>query len=163
MNYHKIEKFSISNGTGVRCVLWCSGCSLNCYGCHNPETHDPNSGQLWTEESEKELFEALNHDYISGITFSGGHCLEPYNIETITELSKKIKEQFPKKTQWLYTGWTWDKVKDLEIMKYLDVVVDGPYIDNLRDITLKWMGSSNQRCIDVKKTFETGQIVLWCD
>lgn len=145
MNYNKIEKFSTNNGDGIRVVLWGSGCSLNCKGCQNPETHDQFSGQLWTEESEKELFEALNHNYISGITYSGGHCLEPYNIEVVTELAKKIKKRFPEKTQWLYTGWTFEKVKDFEIMKYIDVLVDGPYIDELRDITLKWRGSSNQQ------------------
>ena len=163
MNYAAITKQDMLNGDGIRVTLWCQGCSLKCYNCQNPETHDQFSGQLWTEETEKELFEALDRDYISGITYSGGHCLEPYNIEVVTELAKKIKERFPKKTQWLYTGWTFEKVKDFEIMNYLDVIVDGPYIDELRDITLKWRGSSNQRVIDVKKSLELGQVVLWCD
>ena len=137
--------------------------TLKCKNCHNPETHDQASGQLWTEESEKELFEALDHDYISGITYSGGHPLERYHIEVVTELAKKIKEKFPEKTQWLYSGWTFEKVKDFEIMNYIDVLVDGPYIDELRDITLKFRGSSNQRVIDVKKSLELGHVVLWCD
>lgn len=163
MNYHKIEKFSIANGIGIRVVLWCSGCKVHCKNCHNPETWDRYSGHPWTEETEKELFEALDKDYISGITYSGGHPLEEYNIETITNIAKKIKEKFPNKTQWLYTGFVWEEVKDLEIMKYIDVLVDGPYIDEQRDISLKWRGSSNQRCVDVQKSLELNQIVLYYD
>lgn len=163
MNYINITKADVLNGTGFRTVLWCSGCSLNCYNCHNPETHDPKSGKLWTEDSEKELFDALNHSYIKGITFSGGNPLEPYNIDMITNISKKIKNIYPKKTQWLYTGYLWEQIKDLEIMNYLDVVVDGPYVDKLRDITLKWRGSSNQRVINSQESIKTGKVVLWCD
>ena len=100
---------------------------------------------------------------ISGITFSGGHPLEHYNIDTITNLSKKIKQKFPNKTQWLYTGFLWENIKDLEIMKYLDVIVDGPYIDELRDISLKWRGSLNQRVIDTQQSLKLNQLVLWCD
>ena len=163
MNYHKIEKFSVENGTGIRVVLWCSGCGVHCKNCHNPETWDRYSGKPWTEESEQELFEALDKDYISGITYSGGHPLEEYNIETITNIAKKIKERFPNKTQWLYTGFVWEEVKDLEIMKYINILVDGPYIEEQRDISLKWRGSSNQKVIDTKKSLELNQIVLYCD
>ena len=162
MNYHKIEKFSTNNGNGIRVVLWVSGCSLNCKNCQNPETHDYQSGILWTQESEQKLFESLDKEYISGITFSGGHPLEPYNIDIITNLSKTIKEKFPNKTQWLYTGYIWENIKNLEIIKYLDVIVDGPYIDALRDISLKWRGSSNQRVINVQKSLQTGKLILWC-
>lgn len=163
MNYHKIEKFSVENGTGIRVVLWCSGCGVHCKNCHNPETWDRYSGKPWTEESEQELFEALDKNYISGITFSGGNPLEEYNTEVVTDIAKKIKEKFPNKTQWLYTGFIWEEVKDLEIMKYIDVLVDGPYIEEQRDISLKWRGSSNQRVIDVQKSLELNQIVLYCD
>ena len=163
MNYQKIEKFSTNNGTGIRVVLWCSGCSLHCKNCQNPETWDKDSGQLWTEESEQELFESLDKDYISGITFSGGHPLEHYNIDIITELSKKIKQKFPNKTQWLYTGFLWENIKDLEIMKYLDVIVDGPYIDELRDISLKWRGSLNQRVINIPQSIKENKVILFCD
>lgn len=145
MNYHKIEEFSVVNGTGIRVVLWCSGCGVHCKHCHNPETWDRYSGKPWTEESEKELFEALDKDYISGITYSGGHPLEEYNIETITNIAKKIKEKFPNKTQWLYTGFLFEDIKDLEIIQYLDVVIDGPYIEELKDITLFYRGSMNQK------------------
>ena len=145
MNYQKIERFSTNNGTGIRVVLWCSGCSLHCKNCQNPETWDKDSGQLWTEESEQELFEALDKDYISGITYSGGHPLEEYNIEVVTDIAKKIKQRFPNKTQWLYTGFLFEDIKDLEIIQYLDVVIDGPYIEELRDITLFYRGSMNQK------------------
>ena len=163
MNYATIKKQDMLNGDGIRVSFWVSGCELHCYNCQNPEAWDKNFGQPYTEEVEKELFEALKKDYISGITFLGGQPLENYNIETVTQISKKIKEQLPQKTQWLYTGYHWNDIKDLEIIKYLDVVIDGPYIEELRDISLKWRGSSNQRVIDVKKTLETGQVVLWCD
>ena len=163
MNYEYISKQDMLNGDGIRVVLWCSGCSLHCKNCQNPETWDKDSGQLWTEESEQELFEALDKDYITGITYSGGHSLEPYNIDVVTDIAKKIKERFPNKTQWVYTGYYWENIKDLEIIKYIDVVIDGPYIDEQRDISLKWRGSSNQRVIDVAKSLELNQIVLYCD
>lgn len=163
MNYQKIERFSTNNGTGIRVVLWCSGCSLHCKNCQNSETWDKDSGQLWTEESEQELFEALDKNYITGISYSGGHPLEHYNIDVITDIAKKIKERFPNKTQWLYTGYYWENIKNLEIIEYIDVVIDGPYVDEQRDISLKWRGSSNQRVIDVKKSLELNQIVLYCD
>lgn len=163
MNYAAITKQDMLNGDGIRVTLWVQGCNRYCKGCHNPETWDRCLGQPWTEESEQELFEALDKDYISGITYSGGHPLEKYNIETVTDISKKIKEKFPNKTQWLYTGFVWEDIKDLEIMKYIDVLVDGPYIEEQRDISLKWRGSSNQRCIDVQKSLELNQIVLYCD
>jgi anaerobic ribonucleoside-triphosphate reductase activating protein len=163
MNYHKIEKFSTNNGKGIRCVLWCSGCSLHCKNCHNPETWNEKSGLEWSKEAEDELFSALSPNYINGITYSGGHPLEQYNIETITKIVKRIKEKFPNKTQWLYTGYLWEDIKNLEIIKYLDVIIDGPYIDELRNITLKFRGSSNQRIIDVQKSLKENKIVLWED
>ena len=163
MNYAAISKQDMLNGDGIRVVLWCSGCSLHCKNCQNPETWDKDSGQLWTEESEQELFEALDKDYITGITYSGGHPLDHYNIDVITDVAKKIKERFPNKTQWLYTGYYWENIKNLEIIEYIDVVIDGPYVDEQRDISLKWRGSSNQRVIDVKKSLELNQIVLYCD
>lgn len=175
MNYHKIEKTSVANGTGVRVVLWVSGCSLHCKGCHNPETWGYNSGKLFDEEAKKELFEALDKPYIQGITFSGGHPLENENVETVYLLIKEIKEKFPTKDIWLYTGYTLEQIYptvvtdnlDLnriykqEIIEMCDVVVDGKYIEELKDITLKWKGSSNQRVIDVKQTLKNNKIILY--
>ncbi|MDD6827985.1 MAG: anaerobic ribonucleoside-triphosphate reductase activating protein [Oscillospiraceae bacterium] len=154
MNYHKIEKWSIANGTGIRVVLWCSGCRCYCRNCQNPQTWSFQSGQLFDDSAKQELFEAIDKTYIRGITFSGGHPLEPENLPTVTELCKEIKEKFPTKDIWLYTGYTFEDIKHLDIMKYLDVIVDGQFIEDLKDITLKWRGSINQRVIDVQKSIK---------
>lgn len=173
MNYHKIEKTSIANGTGIRVVLWVSGCSLHCKGCHNPETWDVNSGKLFDEEAKKELFEALDKPYVQGVTFSGGHPLEYENAECVYNLILEIKDKFPEKDIWLYTGFKYEDIIEPKckldyihllraiIIKNCDVVVDGAYVDCLRDITLKWKGSSNQRVIDVKETLRKERIVLY--
>ena len=159
MNYHKIEKTSIANGIGIRVVLWISGCSLHCKGCHNPETWNLNSGKLFDEEAKKELFEALDKPYIKGITFSGGHPLENENITEVYCLCKEIKEKFPTKDIWLYSGYQFEDINSYLIMKYIDVLVDGKYIDEQRDITLKWRGSRNQRVINVQETLKQGKII----
>ena len=161
MNYHKIEKTSIANGTGIRVVLWVSGCSLHCKGCHNPETWNANSGKLFDEEAKKELFEALNKPYIQGITFSGGHPLENENIAEIYSLCKEIRNKFPTKDIWLYTGYVFEDINSYLIMKHIDVLVDGKYMDEQRDLTLKWRGSRNQRVIDVQKSLKENKIVLY--
>lgn len=147
MNYHEIEKCSISNGTGFRTVLWISGCSLNCKGCHNQQAQDKNSGKPFDENAKKELFDSINHKYVRGVTLSGGHPLEPYNLKNVVELMKEIKERFIDKDIWVYTGYTFSVVKNKmpDVLQYADVIVDGRYIDELRDITLKFRGSSNQR------------------
>lgn len=175
MNYHKIEKTSIANGTGIRVVLWVSGCSLYCKGCHNPETWCIDSGKLFDESAKQELFEALDKPYIQGITFSGGHPLEKENVEDIYNLILEIRNRFPKKDIWIYTGLTWeslfldeDNLSEIvydqfrrAILLESDIVVDGRYIEEQRDITLKYRGSKNQRVIDVKKTLEKNEIVLY--
>ena len=177
MHYHKIEKSSVSNGTGIRVVLWISGCSLHCKGCQNPGTWSKYSGELFDDNAKEELFDALNKSYIQGITFSGGHPLEEYNLSDVYALIKEIKERFPDKDIWLYTGLTFDHILKLiinnsnvvddklpellEIIKLCDVVVDGMYVEALRDIRLKWCGSSNQRVIDVKKSIQECKIILY--
>ena len=163
MNYHDIKHDDQLNGDGLRITLFVSGCSLHCKNCQNPQTWEKDSGILFDESAKQEIFEELKKDYISGITLSGGHPIEPYNIDEITNLCKEIKERFPKKTIWLYSGWYYEKIKDLDIMQYIDVLVDGPYIDEKRNINLKWRGSSNQRVIDIKQTMQKGEIVLHCD
>lgn len=163
MNYHNIIHDDMLNGDGIRVTLFVSGCSLHCPFCQNPETWDKDSGISFDKNAVDEIFAELKKDYISGITLTGGHPLEHYNIDECTQLCKEIKEHFPTKTIWLYTGYIYENVKDLEIMNYVDVVVDGSYIQKLRDISLKWRGSSNQRVIDVKKSKEQNEIVLHCD
>ena len=180
MNYHKIEKTSIANGTGIRVVLWVGGCSLHCKGCHNPETWSLDSGKLFDEKAKKELFEALDKPYIQGITFSGGHPLEPQNAEEVLSLIKEIKEKFPAKDIWLYTGYTFEEICERYCnqaiynlysnitesniwsnIQHIDVIVDGRYIEEQRDLTLKWRGSRNQRVIDVKASIEQKKVILW--
>ena len=162
MRYQAIKKQDMLNGDGIRVSFWASGCPHFCKGCHNPQTWNKESGILVTKDTYKELILALEPTYISGITWTGGDCLHPDNRKDIEDLIIFIHDNC-EKSQWLYTGYHWNDIKNLEIIKYLDVIVDGPYIEELRDVSLKWRGSSNQRVIDVKKTLETGQIVLWCD
>lgn len=162
MNYHNITTEDMLNGDGLRTVLWVSGCNHHCPFCQNPETHDPCSGIEFDNDAYKELIEDLSKNYISGLTLSGGDPLYEGNRETLTELVKDIKEQFPKKTIWCYTGFDYEEVKDLDIMQYIDVLVDGKFIEALKDNNLCWKGSSNQRVIDIKKTREIGNICLHC-
>lgn len=161
MNYQKISRNDVSNGSGVGMVLWVSGCTQHCFGCHNPETWDFNSGIPYTPEIETEIINSLKPDYISRLTLSGGHPLEAENIKTVFDLCKKVKSIYPNKKIWLYTGYTWENINGLPILKYVDVLVDGKFVQDLRDITLKWKGSSNQRVIDVQKSLEKGKIILW--
>ena len=148
------------NGDGLRVVLWVSGCAHHCRGCQNPVTWDPQDGVRFDEEAKKEIFDQLAENYISGITFSGGDPLFPANEEEVTELARTIREKFPEKTIWLYTGYLWEEIKDREIMTYLTVLVDGKYEEALRNTQLHWKGSSNQRVIDVQESLKSGQIVL---
>jgi anaerobic ribonucleoside-triphosphate reductase activating protein len=161
MNYLGIDKSSISNGPGVRVVLWVAGCKIHCKGCQNPESWDFCAGKLFDDAAKQELFNALNKPYIRGITISGGNPLDsPCNI---FYLVTEIKCKFPNKDIWLYSGYTYDEIRlSRERMKGLmgvDVLVDGPYMEEQRDITLKFRGSKNQRLIDVKETMKQGKIV----
>lgn len=185
MNYLKIEHEDVCNGTGLRVVLWLSGCSHHCYNCQNPQTWNPDSGISFDELAKQEIFNELSKDYISGITFSGGDPLHEQNLNEVLKLVKEIRISFPEKTIWLYTGFCWNDImcsfaglqadyvvldkKDIawekrrEIISNVDVLVDGEYIDEQRDITLKWRGSSNQRVISVVDSLAQGKIVLYCD
>ncbi len=163
MNYHNITKDDMLNGDGLRVVLWVAGCSHYCSECQNPVTWDPNGGIPFDQAAREEVFAELSKDYISGITFSGGDPLYSSNEQEITELAKQIRERFHSKTIWLYTGYTWDEIKNREIIPYLDVLVDGRYVKEQRDTLLHWRGSANQRVIDVKKTLEQGKVVLHCE
>ena len=151
------------NGDGLRVVLWVAGCSHCCRECHNPVTWDVNGGLPFTEEEKQEIFRELNKDYISGITFSGGDPLHSANIMDVTELAKEIREKYPKKTIWLYTGALWEEVCKEEIVRYLDVLVDGEFEADKKDVTLHWKGSSNQRVIDVPDTLKAGDVVLYAE
>ena len=161
MRYAKIEHNSVANGPGVRVVLWCQGCSLHCKGCHNESTWDPDGGKVFGCHEGWEILEWLKFPWISGLTLSGGHPLESYNIDMCTELCMEAKATARDKTIWLYTGWLWEDIKDLPIMKYIDVIVDGPFIEELKDISLPYSGSKNQRVIDVQKSLQYNTLVLY--
>ena len=165
MNYKKIDKCSVSNGTGVRTVLWVSGCDIHCRNCHNPQTWDFYSGIPFTEDTMQELLYDLSKPYIKGLTLSGGHPLDPHNAPKVLEIVKRVKMVFPNKDIWIYTGYVWeDIIKDdilKEILKRTDVLVDGAYVDELRDISLPFRGSSNQRIINVQESLNQNKVILW--
>lgn len=158
MNYLAIYRASLADGEGWRTVLFVSGCHHHCKGCHNPESWNPNAGHLFTDEVKEYLFNCMN-DNISGLTISGGDPLYKKNLNDVTKLCKEFKERFPNKTIWLYTGNLYRDSKHLEVMKYIDVVVDGEFRENLKDTTLAFRGSQNQRIIDVK----TGKTLMTHD
>ena len=163
MNYHNITTDDMLNGDGLRVVLWTAGCTHKCEGCHNPITWDVQGGLLFDDNAKTEIFHELEKDYISGITISGGDPLHPANCQAITDLAKELRSRFPQKTIWLYTGFEWEEICTLEIVHYLDVLVDGRYIEKQRDTKLFWRGSANQRVIDVQKSLSTGMVVLHCN
>lgn len=148
------------NGDGLRVVLWTAGCTHGCKNCHNPITWDIDGGIPFDASAKEELFTELRKPYISGITFSGGDPLHPQNREEISSLAAEIRREFPYKTIWLYTGFCWEEIKDLPLVKNLDVLVDGKFEEKLFDAKLHWKGSMNQKVIDVQKTLKSGKIVL---
>lgn len=161
MRYHNITKEDMLNGDGLRVVLWVAGCSHHCKNCQNPITWDAQGGLVFDEEAKQEIFTELDKDYISGVTFSGGDPLYMESRVEVLELIQEIKEKYPNKTIWLYTGYTWEEICDLELLHYVDVLVDGKFIESLKDQNLPWRGSSNQRVIDVALTLQLGKIVLY--
>ncbi len=160
MNYHNITKQDMLNGDGIRVVLWVAGCNHHCKNCHNPVTWDENGGLPFDEDAEKELFEALDKDYIDGITFSGGDPLFPANRSEIFRLIKKCRSEYPQKTIWLYTGYKWEDIKDLDGISDIDILADGEFVEELKDNNIKWVGSSNQRIINVKESLNK-ELVLY--
>lgn len=162
MRYHNITKDDMLNGDGLRAVLWLAGCPHHCEGCHNPITWDENGGLEFDNDAQAELFDILEKPYISGLTLSGGDPLLPKNRDELTVFIKEVKKKFPNKTIWLYTGYSWEYIKDLELIKYIDVIVDGKFIHSQKNTQLKWRGSANQRVIDVKTTLKTDNVVLHC-
>lgn len=161
MRYADITTCDIANGEGIGVVLWCQGCSLNCPGCQNACTHASAAGREFTSKEEDLIITELSRPQMSRLTLSGGHPLEDYNIEACTNLCKRVRAEMPDIKIWCYTGYLWENVKDLEIMRYIDVLVDGPYIEELRDISIPWRGSSNQRVIDVTISLLTEVLTLY--
>ena len=158
MRYHDIKTGDMLNGMGIRATLFVAGCNHYCKGCHNPITWDANEGLIFDEKAKQELFEELEKDYCKGVTFSGGDPLYPDNRADITALAKEVKEKFPEKDIWLYTGFTYEGIYNLEVMSYIDVLVDGEFKEELKDNNYHWAGSTNQRIIDVKESRRYGSI-----
>ena len=171
MYYGEIKKCDIANGEGVRVSLFVSGCTHHCPGCFNRDTWDFDYGKEYTQETEDEILEALAPGYINGLSLLGGEPFEPQNQEILVRLLRKVKEQYPEKNIWCYSGYLFDKellsesrarceYTD-EMLSMLDVLVDGRFVEALKDIRLVFRGSSNQRVIDVKKSLKTGTIIPW--
>ncbi len=161
MNYANIKKYDIADGPGVRVSLFVSGCRHHCKGCFNSEAWDFEYGRSYTAETEAEILEALKPGYIAGLTLLGGEPFEPENQVELVTLLRKVRETYPEKSIWSYTGYVYDKdlvpggraytdVTD-EMLSYLDVLVDGPFVEELKDITLQFRGSSNQRILEMSK------------
>lgn len=161
MNYGRLNKTDIANGPGVRVSLFVSGCRNRCKGCFQPETWDFNYGEEFSFKTFIEIDNALDPDYIDGLTILGGDPMEPENIEIVTSICESVYKLNPGKSIWIYTGYLYEDLKDLEIMRYIDVLVDGPFIESKKDISLQFRGSSNQRIIDVRATRRSGTIKLW--
>ncbi len=167
MRIAKIEKDSLNNGPGVRAVVWCQGCSVKCKGCHNPETWNPSEGREFNLTDMTELVTYLQQDYVSGLTISGGNPLEPYTVDYLICMLSEIRKRCPDKTIWLYTGFdiTYQRLIEQnsasECCRLCDVVIDGPYVEELRSITIPFRGSTNQHVIDIQKSLKQKKIVLW--
>lgn len=161
MNYHRIDTCNMVNGRGIRTVIWVSGCDHHCKACFNCSTWHKDGGKPFDDKAYKEFMDGVSNDFCDGCTLTGGDPLMPYNREVTTQLAKEVKALG--KTVWCYTGYTYEEVKDLEIMEYVDVLIDGRFILKQFNPKLKWRGSANQRLIDVPKTRELGEIVLHPD
>ncbi len=162
MRYALIRKMDISDGPGIRVSLFVQGCHFHCYNCFNGETHDFEGGKPYTEETKQFILDLCDKDTCAGLSLLGGEPLHPVNRDEVAQLAKAFKERYPDKDLWCWTGFLYEQVKDLEVMKYLDVLVDGQYKDELHDFRLMYRGSSNQRVIDIPKSRQENQIVLFC-
>lgn len=166
MRYHNITKDDMLNGDGLRVVLWLSGCSHACLGCHNTVAWDPESGLTFDDAAKDEITKQLEMDYISGITFSGGDPLHEVNRCELNEYIKELREKYPHKTIWLYTGDLWEYIFKEPLLRNIDVLVDGEFDITEKDARLLWKGSKNQRVIDVKKSLSQTDAaipILYCD
>lgn len=164
MRYNLIRKMDISNGPGVRVSIFMQGCAFHCKNCFNPNTWDFNGGQEFNQGTIDEVLDLCKEGHIKGLSILGGEPMHPNNIEATTKLAKAFKEKYPDKSIWAWSGFKFDEdLKDKEVMKYIDVLVDGQYKDELHDFRLKWRGSSNQRVIDVKESLKEDKVVKFCD
>lgn len=164
MKYNKIRKMDIADGPGVRVSIFMQGCHFHCKNCFNSDTWDFEGGKEFTDETIDRVLELCGNPNISGLSILGGEPMNPENIEGTTKLAKAFKAKFPQKTLWAWSGYQFDKhLSDKEVSKYLDVIVDGQFKDELKNPTLKWCGSENQRVIDVQKSLKQGNVILYED
>ena len=178
MRYAQIRSMDISNGEGVGVSLFVQGCPFHCKNCFNSETWDFNGGKEWTEKTKNKFMELIDRPYIKRVSFLGGECLADQNLDVVLDLIKEIRISYPEKTIWLYTGYkiedifypyiinqpmTCEQRKRIDVIRYVDVLVDGEYIDEQKDLSLKFIGSKNQRVIDVKQSLAQNKMVLYCD
>ena len=160
MRYNKIRKMDISNGPGVRVSIFMQGCTFNCEGCFNKETHDFKGGKEFSDNTIDKVLELASKDYIVGLSILGGEPLHSKNIEGTTKLVKSFKEKYPNKDIWVWTGFNFEDIKDYEVFKFIDTLVDGKFDIKLSSPLLKYKGSSNQRVIDIKETLKNKKVVL---
>ena len=170
MNYGNIKYYDIANGEGVRTSLFVSGCTHHCKGCFNPETWDFDYGKPYTQEVEDKILKSLDNDVVNGLTLLGGEPMVPASQKALLPLVKKVKKKFPRKNIWCYSGYLFDsellgesRAKcpwTREFLSYIDILVDGEFKEELKDITLRFKGSSNQRIIDVQASLKEGRVIL---
>lgn len=163
MYYGSIKNLDIANGPGCRVSLFVSGCRNHCKGCFQPETWDFNYGKKFTAETLSEIMRLLENPHIKGLSILGGDPLEPENADTVEDICLLTKIYFPKKDIWMWTGYYWEDAKDLPVIRHVDVLIDGPFIESQKNLCLAYCGSKNQRVIDVKKSLESGKVTLWND
>lgn len=159
MNYHNITKCDMLNGMGLRVVLWVSHCEHQCKNCQNPETWCKDGGILFDDIAKKEIFIELDKEEIRGLTCSGGDPLSTLNRKEITDFIKEVKIKYPNKNIWVYTGYTWEELQGLEVLKYIDVLVDGKFVEELSVPHPNWRGSSNQRVIDIQESLRQNKVI----
>lgn len=159
MRYNLIRKMDISNGPGVRVSIFMQGCEFHCKNCFNPETWDFKDGKEFTDETIEKVLDIANKNHIVGLSILGGEPMHKTNIEGTKKLAKAFKEKYPNKNIWTWSGFRFEDLKDKDVLKYIDILVDGTYKDELHDPTLKWRGSSNQRVIDVQESLKNGKII----
>ena len=160
MNYGGIKKTDIANGLGVRVSLFVSGCRNHCKGCFQPETWDFSYGKPYKLETEEEIIEALRPSWIQGLSILGGEPMEPENEQALLPLLKRVRKECPNKDIWIYSGYLYEELRSRELLRYVDVLVDGRYEEKLRDPSLAFRGSSNQRILDVRESLKRGKAVL---
>lgn len=165
MRYASIRSMDISNGSGIGVAAFVQGCHMHCAGCFNQETWDFNGGKEWTEEIENKFISMMNKPYITRVSILGGEPLAKENCKDVYNLCKRIKQEFPNKKIWLYTGYTYENLSgdQLKPVYISDVLVDGSYVESQKDMTLHYKGSKNQRVIDIPETLKQNKVVLYCD